>query len=176
MTMELPEALDLPVREARMRALRDDDWVLDRDLSRVPDVPRWTYYPADLSAERAREWVAHSLAVRADRRGGRFVVEVGGAPVGTVGITLRPDGPSVYYAFLPAGRGGGLATESVRAVARWALADGAPHVDARTMVDNVPSERVLERAGFRRRGLDVGPDGVQLTCWRLARDRQPTKQ
>ena len=174
--MELPDVLDLPLSGALMRALREDDWPLDRDLSLVPDVPLWTYYPAGLSTERARGWVAHSLTVRAERRGGRFVVEVDGAPVGTVGLVVRPDGPTVYYAFLPAGRGRGLATESVRAVGCWVLDHGAPHVDARTMLENRPSERVLERAGFRRHGLDVAPDGVQLTSWRLAPAKEPTVQ
>ena len=131
--MELPDQLALPLPGARVRALREDDWPLEQALSRVPDVPRWTYYQAELSVEGARDRVDRSLALRADGRGARFVVEHGGAPVGTVGLELRTDVPSVYYAFLPAGRGLGLATEAVRAVA--ALGPGprcgrGPGVDA----------------------------------------------
>ena len=172
--MDLPDELVLPVPEALLRALREDDWILDQALSRVPDVPRWTYHPADASAEQARDRVARSIALRADGRGGRFVVESGGAAVGLVGLGLRADGPSVYYAFLPAGRGRGLATASVRAVAGWALDHGADEVRARTMLENGPSERVLERAGFRRGGLDVDPDGVTVTLWTLTGEPQPT--
>ncbi|MEZ0448381.1 GNAT family N-acetyltransferase [Cellulomonas sp. ICMP 17802] len=170
--MELPDVLDLT--RVRVRALREDDWALDHALSRVADVPRWTYYPAEVGVAEARQRVARSLALRADGRGGRFVVERDGTALGTIGVALRVDGPYVYYAFLPLGRGQGLATEAVRAVAAWALEHGSAPVHALTMVDNTASERVLERAGFARGGLEVEPDGVTVTRWSLARDAQPT--
>lgn len=170
--MELPDELVLP--GARVRALRADDWELDHALSRVPDVPRWTYYPADVGVDEARERVARSLALRADGRGGRFVVERDGSPVGTIGLALRVDGPYVYYAFLPAGRGLGLATEAVGALSTWALQHGADRVHAVTMVDNRASERVLERSSFVRLGLEVEPDGVTVTRWERGADPQPT--
>ena len=50
--MELPDVLVLP--GARLRALREDDWLLDHALSRVADVPQWTYYPADVERARRR--------------------------------------------------------------------------------------------------------------------------
>ena len=163
--MELPDELRLPQPGARVRAMRADDWVLEQALSRVPDVPPWTYYPADLSPQGARDRVAHSLALRAQGRGARFVVESAGDPVGMVGLELRTEVPSVFYAFLPAGRGAGFATAAVRAVSGWVLAQGAAEVRASTMLDNAASERVLERASFRRDGTDVGPDGVVVTRW-----------
>ena len=143
----------------RLRALREDDWELDHALSRVPDVPRWTYYPADIGVDEARDRVAGDLANRADGRGGRFVVERSGVAVGTVGIVLRVDGPYLYYAFLPEGRGLGLATEAVRALSAWALSHGADRVQAFTMLENTASERVLERASFVRGEVEVEPDG-----------------
>lgn len=170
--MELPDELALPVPGARVRALREDDWQLEQALSRVPDVPPWTYYPADLTPEDARGRVAHSIALRAQRRGARFAVEREGVAVGMVGLELRTEVPSVYYAFLPAGRGRGLATEAVRAVARWVLDQGAPEVRASTRLDNVASERVLERAAFRRDGTGAGRDGTVVTLW----VRKPTVQ
>lgn len=170
--MELPDVLDLP--GARLRALREDDWALDHALSRVSDVPQWTYYPADVSVDEARERVRRNLTQRAEGRGGRFVVERSGEPLGTIGMGLRTDGPHLYYAFLPAGRGMGLATEAVRALSRWALEHGADVVNARTMVGNVASERVLERASFRRGPLEVEPDGVSVTRWSCRANSQPT--
>ncbi|GEL97375.1 GNAT family N-acetyltransferase [Cellulomonas terrae] len=168
--MELPDELALPVPDARLRAMREDDWRLEQTLSRVPDVPPWTYYPADLTSEDARDRVARSLALRSQRRGARFVVEREGAAVGMVGLELRTDVPSVYYAFLPAGRRLGLATEAVRAVARWVLDHGAHEVRASTRLENVASERVLERAAFRRDGTGAGQDGTVVTLW----VREPT--
>ncbi len=165
--MDLPDVLDLG--PARLRAVEDRDWRLDLALSREPDVPRWTYYPVDLSAADARARVARSLALRADGRGGRFVVEHRGAAVGTVGLALRADGPWVYYAFLPAGRGRGLATTAVDVLSAWALTHGADRVQAATMLDNLASERVLARASFVRGELDVEPDGVTVTRWARTR-------
>jgi len=166
--VELPDELDLGA--ARLRAVREDDWELDYTLSRVPDVPRWTYYPADIGADEARERVARNLANRAEGRGGRFVVERDGLPLGTAGIVLRVDGPYLYYAFLPEGRGRGLATEAVRALSGWALSHGADRVQALTMLENTASERVLERASFVRGIVEVEPDGLTVTRWSRERD------
>jgi RimJ/RimL family protein N-acetyltransferase len=170
--VELPDVLDLGT--ARLRAVREGDWELDYALSRVPDVPRWTYYPAEVGAEEARARVARSLASRADGRGGRFVVECDGSALGTAGIVERIDGPYLYYAFLPEGRGRGLATDAVRALCTWAFAHGADRVHALTMLENTRSERVLERAAFVRGDVQVEPDGITVTRWSRARDAQPT--
>ena len=172
--MELPGELVLP--GARLRALQEDDWPLDHALSRVVDVPQWTYYPADVDEQEARDRVGRNLAQRAEGRGGRFVVERSGEALGTIGLGLRNDGPHLYYAFLPAGRGLGLATEAVRALTRWALEHGADVVNARTMVGNTASERVLERASFRRGPLEVEPDGVSVIRWSGGPGSQPTLQ
>lgn len=174
--MELPDSLDLRVGSpsACLRAVRADDWRLDHALSRVPDVPRWTYYPAEVGVGEARQRVARSLASRADGRGGRWVVELEGAAVGTAGILLRVDGPYLYYAFLPEGRGLGLATAAVRALSTWALTHGAVRVHALTMLENTASERVLERAQFVRGGIEVEADGLTVTRWSRVDDAQPT--
>ena len=161
--MRLPDELDLST--GRLRALEPGDWRLDHALSRVPDVPRWTYYPAGVSEDEAQARVARSIDLRRDGRGGRFVVETGAVPVGTIGVALRIDGPYLYYAFLPAGRGRGLATSAVVALSSWAFAVGEPRVHALTMLDNTASERVLERASFVRAGLEVEPGGVTVTRW-----------
>ncbi|WP_426595643.1 GNAT family N-acetyltransferase [Cellulomonas sp. McL0617] len=161
--MELPDVLDLPV--GRLRSVEPADWRLDHALSRVPDVPQWTYYPAEVSEAEARARIARSIEQRVDGRGGRFVAELEGRPVGTIGVSVRVDGPHLYYAFLPEGRGRGLATSAVRALTSWAVAHGAPRVHARTMLGNAASERVLERSSFVPVGVEVEPGGVTLTRW-----------
>ncbi|WP_051640393.1 GNAT family N-acetyltransferase [Cellulomonas sp. URHE0023] len=161
--MRLPDELDLA--GGRLRAIEPSDWRLDHALSRVRDVPRWTYYPTDVTEVEAQQRVARSIELRRDGRGGRFVVESGAVAVGTIGFALRTDGPYLYYAFLPEGRGRGLATSAVLALTQWAFAEGEPHVHALTMLDNTASERVLERASFVRAGLDVEPGGATVTRW-----------
>jgi RimJ/RimL family protein N-acetyltransferase len=57
-----------------------------------------------------------------------------------------------YWLFVPA-RGRGIATRSVRALVDHAFAHGILRVEAHVRVGNVPSEKVLERAGFEREGV-----------------------
>ncbi|MGB2569411.1 GNAT family N-acetyltransferase [Micromonospora citrea] len=57
------------------------------------------------------------------------------------------------YSLLPEARGRGLATRAVRLMAGWAFGIGLARLWAGTAPENVASQRVLERAGFRREGL-----------------------
>ena len=57
------------------------------------------------------------------------------------------------YWLLIEARGRGVATRFVRAAAEHAFANGIDRVEAHVRVGNVASERVLERAGFRREGV-----------------------
>jgi RimJ/RimL family protein N-acetyltransferase len=57
-----------------------------------------------------------------------------------------------YWLFVPA-RGRGVATRTVQAAVEHAFANGIYRVEAHVRLDNPASERVLERAGFRREGV-----------------------
>ncbi len=57
------------------------------------------------------------------------------------------------YWLLPHGRGHGIATRVVRALATHAFYVGLQRVEAVVRPENTPSIRVLERAGFVREGL-----------------------
>lgn len=63
-----------------------------------------------------------------------------------------PDGVAeIGYDLVPGARGQGWATDAARLISRWALT--RPEVRtvlATTDPDNLPSQRVLERAGFTR--------------------------
>ncbi|WP_262286562.1 GNAT family N-acetyltransferase [Micromonospora sp. MA102] len=82
------------------------------------------------------------------------------------------------YSMLPEARGRGLATRAVRLVAAWAFEIGLARLWAGTGPENLASQRVLAKAGFRREGLLrgrlPGPDGTRvdtLVFGRLAGDR-----
>jgi [ribosomal protein S5]-alanine N-acetyltransferase len=61
---------------------------------------------------------------------------------------------SLGYWLDQASGGRGLATAAVREIARLAFAElGLHRIQADTLVDNVPSQRVLARTGFVRMGL-----------------------
>ncbi|MFV2101815.1 GNAT family N-acetyltransferase [Micromonospora sp. LOL_024] len=60
----------------------------------------------------------------------------------------------VGYSLLPRWRGHGYATRAVRLLARWGFDQvGLARLWAGTLPENVASQRVLEKAGFRREGL-----------------------
>jgi RimJ/RimL family protein N-acetyltransferase len=59
----------------------------------------------------------------------------------------------VGYWLLPEARGRGVATRTARIVSEWGFSLGLERIEAQTHLDNVPSQRVLERAGFRREGV-----------------------
>jgi RimJ/RimL family protein N-acetyltransferase len=59
----------------------------------------------------------------------------------------------VGYWLLPEARGRGVATRAARIVAEWGFSLGLERIEAQTNLDNVPSQRVLERAGFAREGV-----------------------
>ncbi|MGC5168100.1 GNAT family N-acetyltransferase [Luteimicrobium sp. DT211] len=154
----------------RLRALTTDDWRLELDLSRTDDVPRWTYYPPDLSDDDARRRVDRSLGRARDGIAYRYaVVGPDDDVVGSVGTTI-PDGvPEVFYALLPGGRGQGLATRAARALADWALSAGHTEVRLYTLEGNDASEAVARRAGFAARDTvtSTARDGAveTMTCW-----------
>jgi RimJ/RimL family protein N-acetyltransferase len=73
--------------------------------------------------------------------------------VGDIGFHGPPDqsgAVTVGYGLAPGARGQGYATEALRAVVAWALAQPeVVRVEADTTHANLPSQRVMERAGMR---------------------------
>jgi RimJ/RimL family protein N-acetyltransferase len=73
--------------------------------------------------------------------------------VGDIGFHAPPDSTgtvTVGYGLAAPARGKGYATEALQAVIEWALAQPeVRRVEADTAHGNVPSQRVMERAGMR---------------------------
>jgi RimJ/RimL family protein N-acetyltransferase len=72
----------------------------------------------------------------------------------------------IGYSLLPGVRGRGVATRAVRLLSAWAFEIGVRRLVAGTAPDNVPSQRVLERAGFTREAIErsrfESPDGTRV--------------
>ena len=85
-----------------------------------------------------------------------------GAVIGAAGFLGGPDETGavrVGYGLAESARGHGYATEALKALLQWARGqDGLTCVLADTTRTNVPSQRVMERAGMNR----VGEDGELL--------------
>lgn len=80
-----------------------------------------------------------------------------GLAIGGLGFFGEPDATGTVelgYGLIPATRGHGFATEAVRGAVELARMAGASAVRADTAVDNDPSQRVMQRAGFTETGRD----------------------
>lgn len=101
-----------------------------------------------------------------DRFGGKawWVVRdaASGERLGLCGVVPTRPGlemPDLGYAFLARHSGRGYATEAARAVLAHAFADlGHRRLAAITTLANTPSQRVLEKIGFKRQGTLRLPD------------------
>jgi RimJ/RimL family protein N-acetyltransferase len=90
-----------------------------------------------------------------------------GAAAGEIGLFYQEPGTGqamIGYSMLPAWRGRGYASRAAALVALWAFAEtGIARLIAGALPTNVASQRVLEKAGFRREAFLVsrlpGADG-----------------
>jgi RimJ/RimL family protein N-acetyltransferase len=80
-----------------------------------------------------------------------------GRAVGGVGFKGQPANGCVEigYGLAPSARGHGYAAEAVVALLAMAAEHGVPKVIADTALDNIASQRTLDRAGFRLVGTDA---------------------
>lgn len=155
----LPDAVELTDGVVTLRPVRagDEDALLDeRD---DPEARRWATSTRLWTAPDVRAFVAGAPALWLAGTEARFaIVDVGGgACAGSIG--LRVTVPAFRTAELGYGlrsgwRGRGFATRAVRLLADWAFARaGIARLELGTAVGNVASQRVAERAGFRREGI-----------------------
>jgi RimJ/RimL family protein N-acetyltransferase len=119
----------------------------DPEISLYMPVIASPYRLADAHAfigESAKAWEAATEATFA-------IVDAGSKEfLGVIGVGLGDD-EAVGYWIAPGARGRGLATEALRAVVDWIrTAHGVHRLWLATHPDNVASQRVAEKAGFRR--------------------------
>ena len=124
-----------------------------------PDVVRWIG-PARASAAAQ---LAENEARWADGSPTLSICDVDDACVGLVWLNRLPSDPTIGYVgywLLPAARGRGLATRSVRLLSSWAVRElGLTTVRLTTAPDNERSQRVAQRSGFTRLGI-AGPEAA----------------
>jgi len=126
----------------------------DREISRyMPGLPH-PYSESD-----ARAFAAQAAQGWAEGSGAVFVIAraADGDGLGTIELHLYAADPGlaeVGYWLRREARGRGAATGAVRLAAAWAFgALGIERLSLTTLPENVPSQRVAERAGFTREGL-----------------------
>ncbi len=168
----------ITIDEFELIAMGTDEGLLDAEsqlevaLARTPDVPRWTYYPADLTAERARVRVERSGAMFREGRSVRYGLWVDGVAQGTVGFGVggEVDGGSTFYSLLESARGRGYVSRSVLKFAELLRAEGVRDFWLMTIEGNEASERIARRLGFEPAGEtseEYQGRTLQINKWKL---------
>ena len=117
-----------------------------------PDVRRFLFDGAALSAAEVAETIEESIGDFAARGFGVWLIELGSTAdlIGTAG--LRPLGSSgleIFYSLAPGAWGHGYATEAARAVVEYGLGPlGLPEILAEVDEGNAASVAVVRRLGM----------------------------
>jgi RimJ/RimL family protein N-acetyltransferase len=144
-----------------------------------PEIARWVAIPQPFLAADADAFIQNSLTMWRDGTGAPFAI-VDGTTDRLLGAVTRfgPEGHQATFGLWLAhkARGRGVGTRALRLVADWTFATTAViRLDAFIMVGNEASNRMVERAGFRREGVlrawDLHHDGVPVDCVVYARIR-----
>ena len=90
-----------------------------------------------------------------------------GEVVGMINLVARNSAGQYEIGFgvAEAQHGRGVMTRAVAELLPVLSANGLRGVTANTAVENVSSQRVLERNGFRRTGTKDDPEDGPLICW-----------
>jgi RimJ/RimL family protein N-acetyltransferase len=119
--------------------------------------PRWTRIPEPYTHEDGREFLERSIAGWSDGTRASFaVVEAAGdGLMGSIGVIFHEAGAAtIGYWVAKRARGRGVAGTALRLVSEWVLtALPVERLELVTHPANEPSQRVAEKAGFRREGL-----------------------
>ncbi len=133
-----------------LRPWTEDDVSVLTEACQDPEIPRWTRVPVPYTDDDARAFVR-------DAGDDAFAVvdRETGALLGSVGLVAR-DGSvaEIGYWVKREARGRGIAPRAVRLLSEWGLRErGVARISLMTEPANTASQRVAEKAGYRREGL-----------------------
>ena len=127
------------------------------ELGRDADVQRFTYVPRPWPEGYERIWLGRYDQADGTRAGFAVVDEASGEFLGMaalVRVDLEGREAEAGYIVSPSARGRGVAVRALRLVTAWAFEErGMERVELRIDVDNLPSLKVADRAGFVREGV-----------------------
>jgi RimJ/RimL family protein N-acetyltransferase len=168
----MPSPTVLCTRRLALRGLETTDAGWIQQLFSDPDVIRYVGDRGLRSLEDAERYLLSGPIASYERRGfGLWRVELAttGEPCGIAGLVQRDylPGPDLGFAFLPAYRSRGYATEAATAVLSYAQEVlGISRVLAITTPDNEVSQRILRRLGFEmQKTIRVSGDEAELSLF-----------
>jgi RimJ/RimL family protein N-acetyltransferase len=134
-----------------LRPYTEDDVPAITAACQDPEIPRWTSVPSPYTEEDARRFVRGLEDVYAFAVVDTATDEL----LGSVGFGLEADGRAGFgYWTRKEARGRDVASRALRLLTRWAAREhGLARLQLIVEPANVASQRVAEKAGFRREGL-----------------------
>jgi RimJ/RimL family protein N-acetyltransferase len=129
------------------------------ELIKDSDVKRFTLIPGGADGAFVRNWLGRYEAGWLDGSRAGFCIR--GAADGAfygfaaiVHVDLATREGEIGYMVAPAARGRGVSARAVELLTRWGFDElGLERIELRIDTANTPSERVAERAGYRRDGV-----------------------
>ena len=172
--MHWPQRVELSDGSLLLRPWTPDDVPRVAEICRDSEIMRWTEVPRPYTEKHARTWIEQTRRdwARGEREAAFAVTDAdSGRVLGAIGLRLpgsREGDASVGYWVAADARGRGVATGALRLVAEWAFGSlGLPRLELITLPGNEASQRVAEKAGFRREGVlpqHVEHDGERRDC------------
>jgi len=158
---------ELETDRLRLRFLRMDDAdIIFRSWASSPRVAAYLSRKQHLDLGETRKMLHRWLAFYRFSNYWRYGIErkEDGALIGTVGIVAyRKGNPLVTYVLGEEYWGNGYMTESLRAFTRELFENGCRSVQAEVMEDNIGSNRVLQKCGFRLINSHRAPISAEKT-------------
>lgn len=162
----------LTIDELVLRPWRPADAPAVLAVCQDPEIARWVTIPQPFQPTDADAFIAQGMAMWRDGTGAPFaIVEAGTDRLLGAVTRFGPEGHQATFGLwlAPEARGRGVGTRALRLVTDWTFATTpAIRLDAFIMVGNEASDRMVERAGFRREGVlrawDLHHDGVPVDC------------
>jgi RimJ/RimL family protein N-acetyltransferase len=145
--------MELRDEELVLRPWREDDASAVYEACRDPEIQHWIpVIPRPYTKRDAEAFVTGALGLGPYQ----FAIEEHGHLVGSIGMRVNDDagtGRIGYWCARPA-RGRGIATRALRLLCAYAFTDvDLERLELITDPENLTSQRVAERVGFKREGL-----------------------
>ena len=140
-----------------LREPNEDDVDAVRVACQDPEIPRWIpVIPQPYTDESARDFITWSREAMERGSYSFVIVDAGTAELlGAIAMSVNARmqvGHIGYWVAAPARRRG-IASSALRLLAGWALEQDFGRVELITDPENVASQRVAEKVGFRREGV-----------------------
>lgn len=139
-----------------LRRWARDDLGCVEEATQDPDIPRGTTVPATFAPAEALAWIERQWSRHDEGTGlSQAIADAASNEALGAGVLMarKPGTVEIGYWLIPRARGRGLGSRAVGLLARWAVTEAAlPRVEALVVPENIASQRVLERVGFRREG------------------------